>query len=94
MTTALTAPAPDPFRRGDWIDDAACAPASVDSELFFSVLQGPRGREQDNRAKAVCATCSVRPACLAWALAALPHGVAGGLTADERSRYRAERGAA
>lgn len=91
MTTTLTAPPPDPFRRGDWIDDAACAPATVDSELFFGVLNGPRGVEQDNAAKAVCAACSVRPQCLTWALLALPHGVAGGLTANERSDLRAKR---
>lgn len=72
---------------GDWRQRAACA--TVDPELFFpTAVDGPVLAEQEAAAKAVCRTCPVRAECRRWALAALPHGIAGGLTEDERAAVR------
>lgn len=62
-----------------WQDSAACK--DVDSSIFLS---GVTSRIE--KAKAVCATCSVIDKCLAFAIANddfEPH-VYGGLTGDER----------
>jgi hypothetical protein len=57
----------------------------VDPELFFPVVEdGPLCVGQAAAAKAVCAGCPVRAECLEWARDALPYGIAGGLTAQER----------
>lgn len=67
-----------------WRDRAACR-GSSDPELFFPAAQaGPVYVEQVARAKAVCAQCPARAACLEFALRALPDGVAGGTTPEER----------
>lgn len=81
---------PDDFRHR-----AACT--SVDPAVFFPV-PGRRHATAVRTAKAVCAGCPVRDECLSWALSALPDGIAGGLTEDERRtergrRARARRGA-
>ncbi|MHA6631886.1 WhiB family transcriptional regulator [Pseudonocardia sichuanensis] len=69
-----------------WRDRAACR--GTDPEVFFPAAQaGPALAEQVGRAKAVCARCPVRPQCLEFALRALPEGVAGGLTPDERRAH-------
>jgi WhiB family transcriptional regulator, redox-sensing transcriptional regulator len=61
----------------DWAPRAACREASPD-KLFV------RGAEQ-NQAKKVCATCPVRPECLAEALDnEIEWGVWGGMTERER----------
>jgi hypothetical protein len=74
----------------DWRSQAACL--DTDPELFFPVAtSGPMFEAQVIEAKAVCAGCPVRPACLEFALTALGEGVAGGLTADERSVLRSGR---
>lgn len=71
----------------DWRQQGACRAA--DPELFFPVVEsGPAFDEQVEKAKAVCAGCLVRIECRAFALVALPHGIAGGLTADERQELR------
>jgi WhiB family redox-sensing transcriptional regulator len=68
-----------------WRRLAACQ--SVSPELFFPVAASGRSREQTERAKAVCATCSVRRQCLQYALAANEeYGVWGGMTEEERRR--------
>ncbi|MCW2900390.1 MAG: whiB1 [Streptosporangiaceae bacterium] len=73
----------------DWRQNAACRAA--DPELFFPTAEaGPAHAEQVAAAKAVCAGCPVRTPCLEFASTALAHGIAGGMTADER---RAQRGA-
>ena len=75
---------------GDWRDQAVCT--AVDPELFFPTAVG--GRElarQEAAAKAVCARCPVLAQCRAWAMAALPHGVAGGLSEAERRDRRTGR---
>tara|TARA_R110000751_G_scaffold42528_1_gene98710 strand:- start:1475 stop:1759 length:285 start_codon:yes stop_codon:yes gene_type:complete len=61
-----------------WTVDAACTGA--DPDLFF----GEHGRPA-TEAKAVCAGCSVRAACLDFALASHERfGIWGGLTEKER----------
>ena len=64
----------------DWRDEALCA--QTDPELWFPDL-GPAAA-----AKAICARCPVRVACLDWALAhetpGSTFGVVGGLTAEQR----------
>ena len=73
--------------RQDWRERARCI--GEDAELFFPAGDsGPAYDRQVARARAVCAGCPVRTACLAWAMEALPYGVAGGLTEDERRRSR------
>ena len=56
--------------------------AQVDAELFFPETGGPT-----RAAKAVCAACPVRSACLT-AFGDLPHGVVGGLSVAERRSGR------
>jgi hypothetical protein len=74
----------------DFRHRAACR--GVDPEVFFPAAEdGPRHEVQVAAAKAVCARCPVRAECLAWALAALPYGVAGGMSEQERSQARARR---
>ena len=64
----------------DWYDDAACRDA--DTDVFFPVSESQAGP-----AKAICAECPVREACLEYALEARPpDGVWGGLTPIERHR--------
>ncbi|HHC08417.1 MAG TPA: WhiB family transcriptional regulator [Actinobacteria bacterium] len=68
----------------DWRAAAACAGAPLD--LFFPESDLP---EAAAAALAVCATCDVREACLAFALATnQTEGIWGGMTADERRRLR------
>jgi hypothetical protein len=70
-----------------WRDQAACR--GTDPELFFPAGEsGPVHDAQVAAAKAVCAGCPVRAACLAEALARIPYGIAGGLTEQERRRLR------
>lgn len=80
-------------RPEDFRHRAACR--SVDPEVFFpAAAAGAEFEAQVSVAKAVCAGCPVRQACLSWALSALPEGIAGGMTEDERRTERARRGAA
>lgn len=79
---------------GRWRDRAACR--GGDPERFFpSAVAGPDYETQVSVAAAVCAGCPVRAECLTWALDALPYGVAGGMTEqqrrDERSRRQGRR---
>lgn len=77
-------------RAGEWRHRAACR--SVDPEIFFpAAVQGREFEQQVGIAKAVCAGCPVREACLTWALTALSDGVAGGLTEHERRSEQARR---
>ena len=73
--------------RRDWRAQAACI--GTNPELFFPVAEaGPVLDAQVAAAKAVCARCPVRAECLTEALARIPHGIAGGLTEDERRTLR------
>ena len=68
-----------------WRMDALCA--QVDPELFF-----PEMGERAPAAKAICGRCVVRVPCLGWALDNREgYGIWGGLSADERKRFRAQR---
>jgi len=77
---AQTAAAP---LAADWRSRAACRAA--DPEQFF-----PQGRPStvvplEDAAKRICGHCTVREACLEWALETGQHaGVWGGLSEDER----------
>lgn len=71
------------------IDWAAAACRDADPEQFFPVAQGAAGWHQAAPAKAVCARCTLRTACLDWALSTgVADGVWGGYTADERRAQR------
>ncbi|HEY1324318.1 MAG TPA: WhiB family transcriptional regulator [Streptosporangiaceae bacterium] len=90
---ALTAP-PAPERRPLRGLPAAGACRTADPDLFF----GPDAERVTDckarvaKAKAVCAGCPVREACLAYAMAAgEPYGIWGGLTEDERRALRRQR---
>ncbi|HUI47484.1 MAG TPA: WhiB family transcriptional regulator [Acidimicrobiia bacterium] len=64
----------------DFFEDAACR--AVDTDVFFPASEAHAGE-----AKAVCAACPVREACLEYSLETRPgDGVWGGLTASERHR--------
>ena len=72
-------------KQEQWRDDAACRGADID--LFFPVSEDDGGP-----AKAICATCPVREACLEWAMATHQEdGIFGGMTATERRRLRRRR---
>jgi hypothetical protein len=63
-----------------WQTEASCR--GVDSELFF-----PATEDESVPAKAICETCPVRLACLAFALERNERfGIWGGLTEKERAR--------
>ena len=67
----------------NWRSAAACQDA--DPDLFFPVSGSGKSLEQVERARAVCAVCPVRRACLAFAVrTGQAHGIWGGLTEEER----------
>ncbi|MDQ6782316.1 MAG: WhiB family transcriptional regulator [Actinomycetota bacterium] len=69
--------------RESWRWSAACR--QVDHDLFFPVGKSGEAAVEIKRAKAVCASCPVREACLAFALATNQEfGIWGGY--DERER--------
>lgn len=76
----------------DWQLDARCR--DVKTSTFYPAADS-RGRTRhrlEESAKAVCAGCTVREQCLAYALdSAEPYGIWGGLTARERSSGAAVR---
>jgi WhiB family redox-sensing transcriptional regulator len=60
-----------------------------DQDLWFP-SPGPDGYAATARAKAICATCPVKRACLEAGLRE-HHGIWGGLTERERRRVRRQR---
>lgn len=69
-----------------WVELAACA--NVDAEVFFPTAEfGPVYERQVAAAKEVCAGCPVQLQCLVYARTALPYGIAGGLTEEERRSW-------
>jgi WhiB family redox-sensing transcriptional regulator len=69
-----------PNLNAGWRQQARCR--GVDPEIFH-----PREDEEADEAKAICALCPVREACLEHALTAREkYGVWGGLTERERRR--------
>jgi WhiB family transcriptional regulator, redox-sensing transcriptional regulator len=73
-----------------WRAKAACV--GQDTELFFASGNTGAAAEQIEQAKAICACCEVRIACLEWALTTHQDaGVWGGLSEDERRTLRRNR---
>jgi len=70
-----------------WMSRGACRES--DPDLFFPVAvgTGPAARQVEV-AKAVCGPCAVRANCLSYALEAMPEGIWGGTTPDERRAAR------
>jgi WhiB family redox-sensing transcriptional regulator len=69
----------------DWQQSGACR--ELPSEMFFHPdgERGPRRRNRENAAKAVCASCPVLAACRSHALAVQePYGIWGGMSEDDR----------
>jgi WhiB family transcriptional regulator, redox-sensing transcriptional regulator len=64
----------------------ACRQA--DPELFFPISTAGAGVWQAQAAKTVCGGCAVSVSCLAYALEAMPEGIWGGTTLDERRAAR------
>jgi len=72
----------------DWRRVAACRDA--EPELFFPISATAAAASTVRRAKLICASCSVRPQCLSYALAhRQEQGIWGGLTDEERRSLRA-----
>lgn len=69
-----------------WMTHGACL--GTDPELFFPVAVTVAATEQVSSAKAVCGRCQVRENCLSYALRAMPHGIWGGTTRQERIAMR------
>lgn len=68
-----------------WRSRAACQ--GLDPAIFY-----PASDDDAGPAKAICATCVVREACLEYALAARERdGIWGGLTEKERRRLLRQR---
>ncbi|MCW2749785.1 MAG: transcription factor WhiB [Aeromicrobium sp.] len=84
---------PSPLQESyDWQHDGACR--AVDPETFFSpdAERGPRRRNREATAKALCGVCPVLEACRSHALQVRePYGVWGGLNINERDELLAER---
>ncbi len=71
----------------DWRSQGACL--SADPDLFFPISPGGASQRQEERAKAICASCGVRAECLAFAIkTGQVHGVWGGLGEAELARLR------
>lgn len=70
-----------------WMSRGACR--QVDPELFFPIaaVTGPAARQAET-AKAVCGRCVVHANCLSYALEAMPEGIWGGTTLEERHAAR------
>ncbi len=67
-----------------WMADASCLGA--DFKLFFP---DPGRHDSAKGAKAICRKCSVRITCLNWAKEnGVMHGIWGGLSTEERKKYR------
>jgi WhiB family redox-sensing transcriptional regulator len=80
-------------RAGLWQEEAACR--GEDTALFFAPNYFEKRAEKDARealAKAICARCPVREACLDYALRTRePHGVWGGHNEFERRQLLRQR---
>ncbi len=74
----------------DWRDKSACLTA--DPELFFPVGNTGPAVDQIEKAKAVCARCTVTETCLQYALeTGQDYGVWGGLSRGRAPRPQASR---
>ena len=89
-TSRLPRPVADEW---EWQYQGSCR--ELPSEMFFHPdgERGPRRRNRENAAKAVCASCPVIQACRAHALAVQePYGIWGGLSEDDRAAILETRG--
>jgi len=78
--------------RTGWWSDAACLTA--DPDLFFPISWSGPALRQVAQAKAICARCHARQACLGYALETGPvQGIWGGTTEAERRRLAREQAA-
>lgn len=68
----------------EWQTFAAC---NGKAHLFFEETR----KKTVKKAKAICATCSVKPICLAVALESDELGIWGGMTTNERRKFLRER---
>jgi WhiB family redox-sensing transcriptional regulator len=69
----------------EWQYEGSCR--TLPSEMFFHPdgERGPRRRNRENAAKAICASCPVLVQCRSHALAVQePYGIWGGLSEDDR----------
>ncbi len=74
--------------RSPWQESAACRHA--DTELFFPIGSGGHAEGEMRQAKALCASCPVRQACLRYALiTGQEFGIWGGYDENERRLLRA-----
>ena len=81
-TSRLPRPVADEW---EWQYEGVCR--ELPSEMFFHPdgERGPRRRNRENTAKAICASCPVIAACRTHALAVQePYGIWGGLSEDDR----------
>jgi WhiB family redox-sensing transcriptional regulator len=95
----MTKPKPKPVARppqipegvGDpfWRKRALCR--DEDPELFFPLAEDGPDAWMIDEAKAICAVCPVRSACLDFALVAAADGTYGGMSQWERERLVRER---
>ncbi|MDQ1247060.1 MAG: WhiB family transcriptional regulator, redox-sensing transcriptional regulator [Actinomycetota bacterium] len=70
----------------DWREDALCP--QTDPDAFFPDKGG-----SSRPAKQICGRCSVRSACLSYALEnGIREGIWGGLSPSERRQYAADNG--
>lgn len=67
-----------------WMVHGECV--GDDRDLWFPDVGGPT-----KAARAVCDRCSVRQECLEYALVYEEFGIWGGMSPDQRKRYRRER---
>jgi WhiB family transcriptional regulator, redox-sensing transcriptional regulator len=74
----------------DWRAAGACL--SADPDLFYPVATGTVAVVQIRKAQQICAGCQVRHECLDFAVrTGEAHGVWGGTTPEERTRFRRRR---
>ena len=75
------------WQRREWRSRSACL--SADPDLFFPISASAAVAPQIARAKAICAGCPVRTACLGFAMAHREVlGIWGGTTDEERRKAR------
>lgn len=73
------------FMNRPWRDKAACR--GIDPNVFFPIVKG-----EDEQAKAICVSCSVRQDCLEFAINnGEKDGIWGGANESERRRITASR---
>jgi hypothetical protein len=78
-----------PYVNKDWMNEGNCY--GMDTEIFFipDLMRGPKKREYEARAKAICNSCKIKERCLQDALDTEDrHAILGGTTPEERGYAR------